>query len=283
MEKNIEYYLGLPYTIQVVRNPAPDDPGWVARVVELPGCLTEADTFEELGEMIADAMRGWIEIALEDGIPVPEPRPVEEYSGKFVVRVPKSLHRELVNTAEADGVSLNAFISVVLGKAVGGAEISLPTESITAQPVHNWQRLSEKARRVLIANGMSEEAQIVDERLFAQWIEDHFAQVQAAVESGYYREALEYLQPVRQALDAICSESPLISGYCRMVAFLKEQMELNHQLRQGVIQQTLIRERVSAEVRSARGFRYQPSPHSYPAPGLRDRENITLPDTIIER
>ncbi len=43
--------------------------------------------------MIREAMRGWISVALEDGIPVPEPKPDEDYSGKFVVRVPRSLHR----------------------------------------------------------------------------------------------------------------------------------------------------------------------------------------------
>jgi antitoxin HicB len=115
----VEDYLRLPYTIQVIRDDDEENPGWVARVVELPGCITQGDTFEELGEMIEDAMRGWIEVALEDGIPIPEPRPVEEYSGKFVVRVPKSLHRELVEAAEREGVSLNAFVSVSLGRAVG--------------------------------------------------------------------------------------------------------------------------------------------------------------------
>jgi antitoxin HicB len=87
--KTVDDYLKLPYTIEVFRDANEDDPGWVARVAELPGCLTQADTFEELGEMIEDAMRGWIEIALEDGTPVPEPRPDEAYSGKFVVRVPQ--------------------------------------------------------------------------------------------------------------------------------------------------------------------------------------------------
>ena len=119
MDKTIDHYMGLQYTIQVMRDSNPEDPGWVARVIELPGCLTQADSFEELEEMIADAIRSWIEVAIEDGIPVPEPRPVEEFSGKFVVRVPKSLHRELVDAAQEDGVSLNTFVNVALGKAVG--------------------------------------------------------------------------------------------------------------------------------------------------------------------
>jgi antitoxin HicB len=96
----------------------------VARVVELPGCITQGDTFEELGEMIEDAMRGWIEVALEDGQEVPEPRQVESFSGKFIVRVPRSLHRDLVEAAEHDGVSSNTFCATALAKAVGQNRVS---------------------------------------------------------------------------------------------------------------------------------------------------------------
>ena len=91
----------------------------MARVVEFPGCLTQAESFEELGPMIREVMRGWIEVGLEDGQPIPLPFSDEEYSGKFVVRVPRSLHRQLVEAAKQDGVSLNAYVNVVLAQAVG--------------------------------------------------------------------------------------------------------------------------------------------------------------------
>lgn len=119
--RTVEEYLALPYTIEVHRDDSDGELAYVARVVELPGCLTQADTFEELEEMVQDAMRAWIESALEDGAPVPEPRQVEEYSGKFVVRVPRSLHRQLAITAERDGVSLNAYVSTKLAYAVGAS------------------------------------------------------------------------------------------------------------------------------------------------------------------
>ena len=121
--KDLSYYLTLPYTIEVTRDNDEENPGWVARVIELPGCITQGDTFEELDEMIKDAMRGWLEIAMEDNIPIPEPNSYAEYSGKFVVRVPKFLHRELVERAVKEGVSLNAYISAELGKAVGSRTI----------------------------------------------------------------------------------------------------------------------------------------------------------------
>ena len=59
----LEEYLALPYTIEIYRDDTDGATAYVARVVELPGCLTQADSFEELEEMIQDAMRAWIETA----------------------------------------------------------------------------------------------------------------------------------------------------------------------------------------------------------------------------
>jgi antitoxin HicB len=116
---SIEDYLKLPYTIEVIRDESDGYTGWFAKVEELPGCMTQADTFDGLGEMIEDAKRAWIESALEDGVDIPLPRRAEDYSGKFVVRLPKSLHKKLVATANQEGVSLNTYVNVALSQAVG--------------------------------------------------------------------------------------------------------------------------------------------------------------------
>ena len=76
--RTIEEYLTLPYTIEIVRDDSDGEVSYVARVVELPGCLTQADDFTELGEMIEDAMRVWIESAIEDDVTVPAPKLQEE-------------------------------------------------------------------------------------------------------------------------------------------------------------------------------------------------------------
>lgn len=115
----VEDYLKLPYTIEVTQDESDGCTGWFAKVEELPGCMTQADTFDELGEMIEDAKRAWIESALEDGVEIPLPRKVEDYSGKFVVRLPKSLHKQLVDTASQEGVSLNTYVNVALSQAIG--------------------------------------------------------------------------------------------------------------------------------------------------------------------
>ena len=117
--KTVEEYLKLPYAIEVMRDESDGYVGWFAQVLELPGCMTQADTFAEVDAMIQDAMRAWIETALEKQIPIPEPRAAEQYSGKFVVRVPRSLHKTLVEAADRDGVSLNAYVNVALAQVVG--------------------------------------------------------------------------------------------------------------------------------------------------------------------
>jgi len=116
MDKTVEYYMNLPYTVEMHQEP---EGGWFVRVKELRGCMSDGDTPEEAATMIQEAMELWLEVALEDGVPIPEPPPESNYSGKFVVRVPRSLHRELVEAAEQEGVSLNQYINVTLAQAVG--------------------------------------------------------------------------------------------------------------------------------------------------------------------
>jgi antitoxin HicB len=127
-EKDLNYYLSLPYTFELIRE---DETTWFARVVELPGCITEGDSREDAIAMIQDAMAGWIEIALADGHPIPEPRSSDEFSGKFVVRVSKSLHRDLVDAAAREEVSLNQFIATELARAVGHPVVQATQAAIT--------------------------------------------------------------------------------------------------------------------------------------------------------
>jgi antitoxin HicB len=67
--RDLNYYLGLPYTLEIM----PDEDFYFARVLELAGCLTYADSLEKLSPMIEDAIREWIEVSLENGEDIPEP------------------------------------------------------------------------------------------------------------------------------------------------------------------------------------------------------------------
>lgn len=129
--KTVDEYLALPYTVEVLHDQTGEQAGWFARVVELPGCMTQADVFEELEAMVQDAMRAWIMTALDAGLPVPEPDASEAYTGRLTVRLPRSLHQELAAAAVRDGVSLNTFVAVALGRTLGAAR---PTPALHDAP-----------------------------------------------------------------------------------------------------------------------------------------------------
>ena len=49
-----------------------EEGGYAVSVPDLPGCVSEGDTFEEALEMIKDAMSGWLLVAREHGDPIPD-------------------------------------------------------------------------------------------------------------------------------------------------------------------------------------------------------------------
>ena len=118
--RTLDEYLKLPYTIELVRDQDDDgNRGFVAEVEELPGCISQGATPEEAIRNVFDAMHGWISVALEDGRDIPEPRTGKDYSGRFLLRIPQSLHAELAREAEREGVSLNQYAASALAGAVG--------------------------------------------------------------------------------------------------------------------------------------------------------------------
>ena len=106
---NVQDYIKLPYNYIV--KPITDESGtyFHASVLELDGCQSTGETFEEAYNNLLDAMEGWIETKLENGFNIPLPVNTDKYSGKFVLRLPKSLHCRLAIEAEKEGVSLNQF------------------------------------------------------------------------------------------------------------------------------------------------------------------------------
>lgn len=106
----INDYMKLPYTklVQEIN----DESGhyFYGRILELDGCQSTGDTLEELYENLNEAMEGYLEVKLENNLRIPVPEITESYSGKFVVRLPKSLHQRLAIEANKEGVSLNQLV-----------------------------------------------------------------------------------------------------------------------------------------------------------------------------
>lgn len=113
---NVKDYLKLPYNY-IIR-PMTDESGtyYYARVLELDGCQSTGDSFDEAYESLMEAMEGYIEAKLEHGFEIPKPQNVEDYSGRFNLRIPKSLHQALAIEAQREGVSLNQYALYKLSK-----------------------------------------------------------------------------------------------------------------------------------------------------------------------
>lgn len=111
--RTLQDYLALDYSLDVVADP---DGGYVLVYPDLPGCMTQVETLEEVGAAAQEIRHLWIETQYEDGFPIPLPSYPEEYSGKFNLRIAKSLHRRLVESAEREGVSLNQYTMLLLDK-----------------------------------------------------------------------------------------------------------------------------------------------------------------------
>ncbi len=99
-----------------------DDEGFIAEVPDLPGCNAWGATEADAASQAQQAIAAWLQAAQAAGREPPAPstaRPVEGYSGKFMLRLPRSLHARLARRAAAEGVSLNQFLTGVLAGQVG--------------------------------------------------------------------------------------------------------------------------------------------------------------------
>ncbi|RUR84644.1 toxin-antitoxin system HicB family antitoxin [Chlorogloeopsis fritschii PCC 9212] len=112
---SLEYYLNLQYPVTIY----PDlESGYVAHIKDLPGCLIQGETIEETMANINEARELWIETAYEAGDNIPLPSTDDNYSGKLLLRMPKSLHRSLAEAAEQENVSLNQYIVYLLSASM---------------------------------------------------------------------------------------------------------------------------------------------------------------------
>ena len=114
MNKDISYYMDLPYRMEVVEDK--EEGGFTFYCPELPGCMTCAETLAEGFQMLEDAKRAWLTACLEDRVPIPEQTRLEDYSGQFKLRLPKSLHRHLAQKSSEEGVSMNQYCVYLLSR-----------------------------------------------------------------------------------------------------------------------------------------------------------------------
>jgi predicted RNase H-like HicB family nuclease len=111
--KDLNYYLELKYPFIVIQE---DDGSYFIEYPDLKGCFSTGDTLEEAIQLSCDAKKAWIETALAENIDIPAPKIINEFSGNFKLRMPKSLHKSLANAAKEEGVSMNQYCVYLLSK-----------------------------------------------------------------------------------------------------------------------------------------------------------------------
>lgn len=135
MNETIDKY---QYQILVSALSNEDGGGFIATVPELPGCMSDGATHEEACKNALLAIDAWIDTAKKLGRRVPIPKVYEdnEPSGKFTVRISKTMHAELIELAKREGVSLNSLTNEFLAMGIG----------------NNFSQLKNKTKRETISS-----------------------------------------------------------------------------------------------------------------------------------
>ncbi len=103
------------YPINISPVPADEGGGYMVSFPDLPGCIADGSTIDEAIAEAHDAFEAWVMAEQEDKGKLPLPK---TYSGQYVQRIPRSLHRQLAKRAENEGVSLNQLAATLLAQGL---------------------------------------------------------------------------------------------------------------------------------------------------------------------
>lgn len=92
----------------------------------LAECSADGTTVEEALENGRDALRATIATLKSRKLPVPAPNSGGIASGKFIARVPKTVHAQLATRARTEGVSLNTLVLTFIAQGLGAGADGRP-------------------------------------------------------------------------------------------------------------------------------------------------------------
>jgi antitoxin HicB len=141
--RELDRYMTLPYTI-ILRRDAEGD--MVAEIKELEGCIAHGRDASEALEILKEFQQAWIERRIAAGQEVPAPEEEDRLpSGKWVQRVPRSLHKKLIQMAKTEGVSLNQLVTSMLSQQISTRAVQKSIDLMLAahasqqrRYVHYW-------------------------------------------------------------------------------------------------------------------------------------------------
>jgi antitoxin HicB len=115
-----------------------EDEGYIATISEFPNLSAFGETPEQAVKEAQTAADLMVEIMTEDGEEPPPPKKLIQFSGQTRLRLPKTLHRDLVREAEAEGVSLNTLIVTQMAEYLGSIGATRELKVDDQQTAENW-------------------------------------------------------------------------------------------------------------------------------------------------
>ena len=102
--------MDLDYPITVETCTEDEEVHYSLEIPDLPGCGAEANNLDEALKKLQDAKELWIIASLKRGLSIPEPVSEDDFSGKFLLRIPTKLHMALAKQAKGEGFRLNQYV-----------------------------------------------------------------------------------------------------------------------------------------------------------------------------
>lgn len=153
-ERQVASLLTKPYARVVM--PDEDDGGFTAYILEFPGCVAEGDTAAEAYANLDRAAESWLLACVEQGRRIPAPMEESQSSGRFALRLPRSLHARTTTAAANDGVSLNQFFVTAIAEHMGARHAAFNIAAGEFQPQRNQgyltARLQENPPGISVTN-----------------------------------------------------------------------------------------------------------------------------------
>ncbi len=119
MSKNLNYYLKKNYRIEILPISDEEGGGFIARLPQFGnmGIIGDGETVDEAIKNLEESKAIRFKRYIEEGVSIPVPEDeidLGDYSGKFLVRISKTIHKDLAHTAKSEGISLNQLAGSIL-------------------------------------------------------------------------------------------------------------------------------------------------------------------------
>jgi antitoxin HicB len=111
--KNLEAY---PFELRPLSTE--EGGGFLISFPDFNECIADGETIDEAIAEGQSALAAVIVTLQEKGLPIPKPGSFGAYSGKFVQRIPKSLHARLQSRARIEGVSINTLATSYIAEGL---------------------------------------------------------------------------------------------------------------------------------------------------------------------